>query len=172
MGITAYNKRKTVTSRSIQTAVRLTLPGELAKHSVSEGTKAVTKYTSWTPPSRWRAGSGSNKKKTSNAARSGHQFPPPRAKSLIKKHMPKDFHLGEGASVYLAAVLEYLTAEILEPSANAARDDRKSRITSRHIQFAMRNDEELNKMIENMHIAGGGVLPNIYAVLLTKKRRK
>ena len=44
-----YNKRSTITSREIQTAVRLLLPGELAKHAVSEGTKAVTKYTS----SKW-----------------------------------------------------------------------------------------------------------------------
>ncbi|KAJ8378626.1 hypothetical protein AAFF_G00238380 [Aldrovandia affinis] len=41
-----YNKRSTITSREIQTAVRLVLPGELSKHAVSEGTKAVTKYTS------------------------------------------------------------------------------------------------------------------------------
>ncbi|GBP96926.1 Histone H2B [Eumeta japonica] len=41
-----YNKRSTITSREVQTSVRLLLPGELAKHAVSEGTKAVTKYTS------------------------------------------------------------------------------------------------------------------------------
>ncbi|MCO5583228.1 hypothetical protein L7F22_037136 [Adiantum nelumboides] len=41
-----YNKKPTITSREIQTAVRLILPGELAKHAVSEGTKAVTKFTS------------------------------------------------------------------------------------------------------------------------------
>ena len=41
-----YNKRSTITSREIQTAVRLLLPGELAKHAMSKGTKAVTKYTS------------------------------------------------------------------------------------------------------------------------------
>ncbi|XP_031568796.1 late histone H2B.L4-like [Actinia tenebrosa] len=41
-----YNKKSTITSREIQTAIRLLLPGELAKHAVSEGTKAVTKYTS------------------------------------------------------------------------------------------------------------------------------
>ncbi|KAH8029338.1 hypothetical protein HPB51_025288 [Rhipicephalus microplus] len=41
-----YNKRSTITNREIQTAVRLLLPGELAKHAVSEGTKAITKYTS------------------------------------------------------------------------------------------------------------------------------
>lgn len=53
-----YNKRSTITSREVQTAVRLLLPGELAKHAVSEGTKAVTKYTSskWSPVSCPRAG--------------------------------------------------------------------------------------------------------------------
>lgn len=44
--LSQYNKRSTITSREIQTAVRLLLPGELAKHAISEGTKAVTKYTS------------------------------------------------------------------------------------------------------------------------------
>jgi len=44
--LSSYNKSKTLTSREIQTAVRLLLPGELAKHAVSEGTKAVTKYSS------------------------------------------------------------------------------------------------------------------------------
>jgi len=43
--LAAYNKKRTLTSREIQTAVRLILPGELAKHAVSEGTKAVVKYT-------------------------------------------------------------------------------------------------------------------------------
>lgn len=46
--VVLLNKRSTITSREIQTAVRLLLPGELAKHAVSEGTKAVTKYTSTT----------------------------------------------------------------------------------------------------------------------------
>merc|ERR550514_1514752 len=44
--LSSYNKKPTITSREIQTAVRLVLPGDLAKHAVSEGTKAVTKYTS------------------------------------------------------------------------------------------------------------------------------
>jgi len=47
-----YNKRHTITSREVQTAVRLILPGELAKHAVSEGTKAVTKYNSSTAASQ------------------------------------------------------------------------------------------------------------------------
>jgi len=77
--------------------------------------------------------------------------------------------MGAGAPVYLAAVLEYLCAEILELAGNAARDNKKSRIVPRHITLAVKNDEELNKLLGNVTIAGGGVLPNIHAVLLPKK---
>ncbi len=80
--------------------------------------------------------------------------------------------IGAGAPVYLAAVLEYLAAEILELAGNAARDNKKTRIIPRHIQLAVRNDEELSKLLSGVTIASGGVLPNIHTVLLPKKTGK
>ena len=65
-----------------------------------------------------------------------------------------------------------MSAEILELAGNAARDNKKQRIIPRHLQLAVRNDEELNKLLSGVTIAAGGVLPNINAVLLPKKTKE
>ena len=110
-------------------------------------------------------------KSTSTSAKAGLQFPVARVGRFLKKGKYAT-RVGAGAPVYLAAVLEYLCAEILELAGNAARDNKKSRIVPRHLQLAVRNDEELNKLLGGVTIAGGGVLPNIHAVLLPKKTKK
>ena len=119
------------------------------------------------------AGKGGKKeaagtKSKSRSSKAGLQFPVGRIHRLLRKGNYAQ-RIGAGAPVYLAAVLEYLSAEILELAGNAARDNKKTRIIPRHLQLAIRNDEELNKLLGSVTIAQGGVLPNIHAVLLPKK---
>jgi histone H2A len=122
-----------------------------------------------TPPMAGRAKGGKAKSKPkSRSSRAGLQFPVGRIHRLLRKGSFGG-RVGAGAPVYLAAVLEYLAAEILELAGNAARDNKKTRINPRHLQLAVRNDEELNKLLGGVTIAQGGVLPNINANLLPKK---
>ncbi|XP_068950872.1 core histone macro-H2A.1-like, partial [Petaurus breviceps papuanus] len=122
-------------------------------------------------PGRNKLSSRGGKKstKTSRSAKAGVIFPVGRTLRYIKKGHPK-YRIGVGAPVYMAAVLEYLTAEILELAGNAARDKKKGRVTPRHILLAVANDEELNQLLKGVTIASGGVLPNIHPELLAKKR--
>ena len=119
------------------------------------------------------AGRGKSKggKSVSRSKKAGLQFPVGRVHRYLKQGRHAN-RIGAGAPVYLAAVLEYLAAEILELAGNAARDNKKRRIIPRHVQLAVRNDEELNKLLAGVTIAGGGVLPNIHSVLLPKKGPK
>ncbi|XP_078283740.1 histone H2AX-like [Rhinoraja longicauda] len=112
---------------------------------------------------RGKTGSKAKAKPKSRSSQAGLQFPVGRVHRLLRKGN-YDERVGAGA------VFEYLTAEILELVGNAARDN-KTRIIPRHLQLAVRNDEELNKLLGGVTIAqgGGGVLPNIQAVLLPKK---
>ncbi|KAJ3016016.1 hypothetical protein HKX48_004272 [Thoreauomyces humboldtii] len=103
----------------------------------------------------------------SRATRAGLQFPVGRINRFLKKGRFAA-RIGSGAPIYLAAVLEYLTAEVLELAGNAARDNKKARIIPRHLQLAVRNDEELHKLLSKVTIAQGGVLPNIHQILLPK----
>jgi len=112
----------------------------------------------------------SKEKQTTRSGRAGLTFPVGRVHRYLKQGSYGE-RIGEGAPVYMAAVLEYLTAEILELAGNAARDNEKKRIIPRHLQLAIRNDEELNKLLEGVTIAQGGVLPNIRSELLPKKTK-
>ena len=145
--LTEKEDRKTIGPREIQSATRLIIPGELTKHAVSEGTKAVTKYGS--------ADRGNKRKRKSNSQKAGLQFSVSRCKQFLKKYNKK---IGSTAPVYLAAVLEYITAELLELSGNVARDNRRSTMKIRDLYIAIQADYDLNDMMHrlNMGITGGG----------------
>merc|ERR1719219_8072 len=138
--------------------------------TLSRGSTFKHKTTTSNMSGRGKGGKVKNKSK-SRSSRAGLQFPVGRIHRLLRKGNYGQ-RVGAGAPVYMAALMEYLAAEILELAGNAARDNKKSRIIPRHLQLAIRNDEELNKLLAGVTIAQGGVLPNIQAVLLPKKTEK
>lgn len=149
---------KTVTEKEIEYAVRLVLPGELAKHAVTEGTKAVYIF-------RGSVDINQGRSKVSRSERARILFSPARAEKFFSKY---DKRIGLGTPIYLAVVLEYITAEILELSGNASRDDKKVKIKTRHIFMSVANDPELSKLFSDLKISipGSGVVPYIDARLL------
>lgn len=150
-------KKVTLDAKTLNSAYRSALPGELAKHAVSEATKAATKY-----------GSGEAAKGVSRAERAGLQFPVARTGHKLTEHQFQ--RQAALAPVSLAAVLEYLTAEVLELAGNASKDDKRVRVKPRHILLAVSNDEELKTLFHGFEFQGG-VLPHIHSALLPKKKQ-
>jgi len=183
--------KKTITSHEIQTAALLILPEgngsysfSFAKHAINEGKKAVDKYKEASSKkkmsrkvsrkvsrkagrkkSRKKSRKASRKasmKKTTKSEKAGLVFPVARFKTILKN---RGFRIGEDAPVFLAGVMEYITAEILELAGNSAKDNRKTIITSRHLQLGSMGDEALNGLFGRINLTGGGVVPHIHAAL-------
>lgn len=107
--------------------------------------------------------------KVSKSSRAGLLFSVARMHRKLRRGQYAK-RIGAGASVYMAAVLEYLTAEVLELAADKARVHKKVRVNPRFIQLAIFSDAELNHLLSNVTIAAGGVEPRIHSVLLPKKK--
>lgn len=101
----------------------------------------------------------------SKSKRAGLNFPVGRVNRMVRegRYAPRN---AVNAGIYLCGVLEYLTAEILELAGNASKDMKVKRVTPRHLTLAIEGDEELKKLLHDVTIRGGGVLPHVHAKLL------
>jgi len=142
-----FGNKKTIGHQEIKIASILLIPGELGKHALSEGNKYILK---------------DNWKKL--------QFKLGKSRKLIELNILKNNLIGQRGIIYLSAVLEYIAAEIIELGGRAARDNNFIQIKPRHVMLAIRNDEELNKLLKG-YILGSGVFPNINDALCNNRQK-
>lgn len=127
-----------ITFDMIQTAIKEYLKdaGEIRKHAISEGNKAVIEYNSFIDQSK----KGQNRLGTPNQTKAGLIFSVARIEKIFELC---GLQTNIKASVFLAGVLEYITAELLELAGNIAIDKKVVRITVNHVEVAIQNDPEL-----------------------------
>lgn len=111
----------------------------------------------------------SKKSPQSRSIKAGLHFPVGRVHRLLKKRVPVRNRVGATSAVYASAILEYLSAEILELAGLISSKQNYKRITPRHLCLAIRGDEELDTLIRGT-IAGGGVSPS--QPVVTKKENE
>lgn len=157
----------TDTRRQVVLSREKTVPGTASRDSVAMERPRTPHGSS---SGKGKGGRGVPKS-TSSSRKAGLQFPVGRIGRYLRQGKYAS-RTSSTAPVYLAAVLEYLCAEILELAGNAAQDHRKTRIVPRHITLAVKSDEELNRMLYGVTIASGGVMPHIADALLPTRMAK
>ena len=116
-------------------------------------------------------GTRSGKKQVTSSAKAGVIFPVARCNRKFKEGRFA-YRVSASAGAFAAAVLEYLTCEILELAGNACSEAGRKTIAPRHMQLAFGNDDELNKLMVDSTLSQGGVMPNIQAELWPRKGKK
>lgn len=107
----------------------------------------------------------------SASKRAGLNFPVSRVRGALRSGRFAA-RCSPGSAVYLAAVLEYITAEVVELAGNCAKDAKVKRIKPRHLNLVIRGDEELDKLLTHVVVPDGGVLPRIHVNLLKETPAK
>ena len=118
-----------------------------------------------------RRKSASRGKTVTGSARAGTLFPVGRLNRLLKKGRYSE-RMSSSAGAFMAGVLEYLCAEMLELGGNFAEQHKKKTIAPKHLNLGVRSDDELAKLMVETTIASGGKLPSIDPFLLKKKGGK
>ncbi|TFK25623.1 histone H2A [Coprinopsis marcescibilis] len=106
-----------------------------------------------------------SKHRVSLSRKAGLEFPVSRIKRKAKECLYPSHRIFTGAAVYLTAVIEYLTAEVLELAGNQAKYYKKKRIIPRHILIGVWRDTELHELLKNVDLPDSGVVPFVHEVL-------
>lgn len=114
---------------------------------------------------------GSGAPKTTLSEVSGVVFPVGRMHRYMRRHRVAA-RVGKGAAVYMAAVLEYISAELLEVGGYVAKDMKKTRVVPRDLMLAIRQDNELDSLFRGATLPFSGTLPFIHRKLLVDKKMK
>ena len=159
--LTIHGKKKTISEKEISNSIKIVLSGGLLDNSILEGEKSVNIFINSNDK-----GSRQNKAKII--------FPPSITEKFLRNFGYSKIMITNTSSVYLSAVLEYITYEILDLSLNYCKENKRSRITIRDIEVSIRNDEEFNKIFRKINyiFLGGGAIPFIHPSLLAKKKKK
>lgn len=147
--VTRQNGGETINDAAIRAAVRLIMKGQVRDQAVSQGEKAVRSFAT--------TAAGNKDAHNGPTLRANLQFAVSIAERFLRQYR---LRLAKKAAVYLAAVLEYIATEILELAKQAAIDDGRKRISSRHLTLAVRADKELSALFPGT-ISRGGVLPTL-----------
>jgi len=160
--LTQISKKKTLSGKEVQNAVRTLFPEEICKNCLIEGSKSIKLFTA------------NDVKNASRQEKANIIFPPSVAEKFLRNFGLIKTKVTKNAPIYLAAVLEYLTQDILSLSSSIATENKRIRITIRDLELAVRNDPELDRVFNRCNISfiGGGVLPHIHESLLVKKNKK
>ena len=147
------------------------MPAKVPVSGKSTATGVAPTAAAKSASSQGKAAGASQKPGKTRSAKAGLQFPVGRVHRQLKSRTPGRSRVNNSAAVYLSAILEYLTAEVLELAGNSSREQNFKRITPRHLQLAIRGDEELDNLVKAT-IAGGGVIPHIHRKLLKDSSKK
>ena len=163
LDLTIISNKKTISDNEIKRSVKLIFPGQLAIHSITEGQTAVEKYSQET-----------EKKGKSRQSKAGILFPPAITEKFLRNFGYNKIMITGTAPVYMAAVLEYITSEILSIATTYIRSQQRMRITVQSLEVSiMRDDIELSSLfkIHNLHFMGGSVVPYVHPKLNMKKKK-
>ena len=161
--LTEIASRKTISEKQVKNAALFILPKELSSKALIQCEKAIKTYEN-----------ESVVKGLSRQQKAGLVFPP----SIVEKHLrgfrSSKIMINARAPIFLAAILQYLTGEILENASQSAKDKKRVRITIRDLELGIRSDLELDKFFSynKFLFLGGGVVPYIHPNLTSKKCRK